>query len=73
VHLSYIREKTGHALIDTRQWISAGHIAEPVKSLVTGLPPDLVPRTKGQLAITNLAEAFADGAELVGSKRLPGL
>jgi len=34
VHLSYVREKTGHALIGARQWIPAAHIADPVKSLV---------------------------------------
>jgi hypothetical protein len=33
----------------------------PVKSLVTGLPPDLRFRTKGQLAIDVLADAYADG------------
>jgi SRSO17 transposase len=64
VHLSYIREKTGHALIGARQWIPAGHIADPVRSLVTGLRLDLVFRTKGQLAIAILAEAFAEGLEL---------
>jgi SRSO17 transposase len=64
VHLSYIREKTGHALIGARQWIPAGQIADPVRSLVTGLPPGLVFRTKGQLAVTVLADAFADGVEL---------
>jgi hypothetical protein len=64
VHLSYVREKTGHALIGARQWIPAAHIVDPVKSLVMGLPPDLVFRTKGQLAITILSEALADGLEL---------
>jgi SRSO17 transposase len=61
VHLSYVREKTGHALIGARQWIPAGHIADPVKSLVMGLPLDLVFRTKGQLAIVIYADALADG------------
>jgi hypothetical protein len=64
VHLSYIREKTGHALIGARQWIPAEHISDPVKSLVMGLPADLVSRTKGQLAITIVADAFADGVRL---------
>ena len=32
-----------------------------MKSLVTGLPPDLRFRTKGQLAIDVLADAYADG------------
>jgi SRSO17 transposase len=64
VHLSYVREKTGHALVGARQWIPAAHINDPVKSLVMGLPADLVPATKGQLAITIVADAFADGMEL---------
>ena len=41
VHLSYVREKTGHALIGARQWIPREHIEDPVKSLVMGLPLDL--------------------------------
>jgi hypothetical protein len=35
-----------------------------VKSLVMGLPADLVPRTKGQLAITIVEDALADGVRL---------
>ncbi len=61
VHLSYVREKTGHALIGARQWIPREHIEDPVASLVMGLPPDLEFRTKGQLAIGICAEAHADG------------
>ena len=61
VHLSYVREQTGHALIGARQWIPAGHISDPVCSLVMGLPDDLVFRTKGELAIDIAAEALADG------------
>jgi SRSO17 transposase len=34
VHLSYVREKTGHALAGARQWIPAEDIKNPVKSLV---------------------------------------
>ena len=64
VHLSYVREGTGHALIGARQWIPAGHIADPVKSLVMALPLDLVFRTKGELAIDILGGAFADGIGL---------
>ncbi len=64
VHLSYVREKTGHALIGARQRIPREHIDDPVKSLVMGLPPDLVFRTKGQLASDTLADAFADGTVL---------
>jgi SRSO17 transposase len=61
VHLSYVREKTGHALIGARQWIPAGDIADPVKSLLTALPLDLQFRTKGQLAIDILTGAYGDG------------
>jgi SRSO17 transposase len=64
VHLSYVREKTGHALIGAAQWIPAEQVRDPVKALVTGLPPDLVFRTKGQLAIGILADAYADGLSL---------
>jgi len=61
VHLAYVREKTGHALIGARQWIPAEQVRDPVKSLATGLPPGLAFRTKGQLAIDLCAEAYADG------------
>jgi len=61
VHVSYVREKTGHALIGARQWIPREQIEDPVKSLVMGLPPDLQFRTKGQLAIDLSADAATDG------------
>ena len=64
VHLAYVREGAGHALIGAREWIPAEHIGDPVKSAAMGLPQDLVFRTKGQLAIDVLAEAFADGVRL---------
>jgi SRSO17 transposase len=60
VHLSHVREKTGHALIGARQWIPAEHIEDPVTSLVMGLPPGLEFRTKGQLAMDICADAYAD-------------
>ena len=63
VHVSYVREKTGHALIGARQWIPAEHIDDPVKSLVMGLPLDLAFRTKGQLAIDICTDACADGLQ----------
>ncbi len=62
VHLSYVREATGHALIGARQWIPAEHLRDPVTSLVMGLPDGLVFRTKGQLAIDICTEALADRA-----------
>jgi SRSO17 transposase len=61
VHLSYVREKAGHALIGARQWIPAEHLEDPVKSLVMGLPLNLPFRTKGQLAIDISKDAAADG------------
>jgi SRSO17 transposase len=61
VHLSYVREKTGHALIGARQWIPAEDIRDPVKSLVTALPLNLRFRTKGQLATDVMDDAYADG------------
>ena len=61
VHLSYVREGAGHALIGARQQIPAEHIDDPVRSLVMGLPPDLQFRTKGQLAIDISTDAAADG------------
>jgi SRSO17 transposase len=64
VHLAYVREQAGHALIGARQWIPAEHISDPVTSLVTGLPLDLGFRTKGQLAIDILTDALADGVRL---------
>jgi SRSO17 transposase len=64
VHLAYVREHTGHALIGARQWIPRAHVEDPVKSLVMGLPADLVFRTKGQLAIDICTGTFADGITL---------
>jgi hypothetical protein len=59
-----VREGTGHALIGAREWIPAAQIGDPARSAVMGLPQDLAFRTKGQLAIDILAEAFADGIRL---------
>ena len=64
VHLSYGREKTGHALIGARQWIPAEQISDPARSKKMGLPADLVFRTKGQLAIDILTDAYAGGTVL---------
>jgi SRSO17 transposase len=61
VHLSYVREKTGHALIGARQWIPREHIEDPVKSLAMGLPLNLRFRTKGQLAIDISKDIAAGG------------
>ena len=61
VHVSLVREKTGHALIGARQWIPREQAEDPVRSLVTGLPPDLEFRTKGQLAMDICADCYAGG------------
>jgi SRSO17 transposase len=63
VHLSYVREKTGHALIGARQWIPREHIDDPVKPQAMGLPPELAFRSKGQLAIDIATDALAEGIE----------
>ncbi len=61
VHLSYVRQGTGHALIGARQWIPREQASDPVVSRATGLPPGLRFRTKGQLAVDICADAYADG------------
>jgi SRSO17 transposase len=61
VHLAYVREGAGHALIGARQWVPAAQIADPARAAAMGLPPDLEFRTKGQLAIDITAEALDDG------------
>jgi SRSO17 transposase len=61
VHLSYVREGSGHALIGARQWVPREQIADPVRSLVMGLPAGLAFRTKGQLAIDLSTDVAADG------------
>lgn len=64
VHLSYAREGYGHALIGAAQWIPAGQIADPVRSLEMALPLDLKFATKGEIAIGLVAGARADGVAM---------
>jgi SRSO17 transposase len=61
VHLSYIRERVGHALIGARQWIPAEQIDDADTATAMGLPADLRFRTKGQLAIDLCTQSYADG------------
>jgi SRSO17 transposase len=61
VHLSYVRQGTGHALIGARQWIPREQAADPATCQATGLPADLEFKTKGQLAAGLCADAYADG------------
>jgi len=64
VHLSYVREGTGHALIGARQWIPQEQISDAVRSLLMALPLNLEFATKGQLAKAIVADALADGARV---------
>ena len=48
VHVAYVREKAGHALVAARQWIPREHIDDPAEQQIMGLPDDLAFRTKGQ-------------------------
>lgn len=61
VHLSYVREKTGHALIGFRQWIPEEQVKDVRAFLRMALPLSLKFLTKGELAIEILKEAYADG------------
>lgn len=61
VHLSYVREKIGHALIGFRQWIPEEQAGDVRAILRMALPLALKFLTKGELAIEILKEAYADG------------
>jgi SRSO17 transposase len=61
VHLAYVRERAGHALVGARQWIPRAQLEDPALGLAMGLPPGLEFRTKGQLAIDLASAALADG------------
>jgi hypothetical protein len=61
VHLSYVRERIGHALIGARQWIPAEHLGDPDTAAGMGILDGLAFRTKGQLAIDICTDAYADG------------
>lgn len=61
VHLCYVREGVGHALIAARQWIPAEQVDDADTTAGMGLPADAQFRTKGGLAVDICAEAYADG------------
>ena len=61
VHLAYVRERVGHALIGARQWIPVEHFADADTAAGMGIAHGLAFRTKGQLAIDICADAYADG------------
>lgn len=62
MHLPYVRQGTGHALTGARQQVPASRWLTRRQSLVTGLPPDLRFRTRGQLTAGLCADAYAGGA-----------
>jgi len=61
VHLSYVRQHRGHALIGFRQWIPKEQLADPAVRERMGLPGELAFATKGELAVQILTDACADG------------
>ena len=61
VHLFYVRQGVGHALIGARQWIPAEQVTDGDTAASIGLPADLPFRTKGELAIDICREAYAEG------------
>jgi SRSO17 transposase len=73
VHLSYVREGVGHALIGARQWIPVEQIVDADTAASMGLPADLEFRTKGQLAIDICIQAYADGVTFRRGLRRRGL
>lgn len=61
VHLSYVREKIGHALVGFRQWIPEEQVKDVRACLRMALPSALKFMTKGELAIEILRESSAEG------------
>jgi SRSO17 transposase len=64
VHLAYVRQDVGHALIGCRQWIPAEQITDAHRAARMGLPAGLGFATKGQLGAGLLTDAAADGVVL---------
>jgi SRSO17 transposase len=62
VHLAYVVESVGHALIAHRLWIPAFQLADAALRQAMGLPASMRrARAKGRIAIDLLAEAYRDG------------
>ena len=59
--LSYVLEKTGHALAGARQWTPREHIEDPATPLVIGLPLDLEFRAREQPTIDICADYHVGG------------
>ena len=74
VHLSYVREKTGHALVGARQWIPAEDIEDPVKSPGHGpAAGPAVPHQGRSWPSTSSRTRYGDGAVLRLRLRRRGL
>ena len=75
VHLCYVRQHRGHALIGFRQWIPRRRYEDPAVRERMGLPADLAFATKGELAVQIPTDAlrrrvvtdFVCGDEVYGS------
>ncbi|CNE22163.1 Transposase (fragment) [Mycobacterium tuberculosis] len=65
VHLAYVRQQVGHALIGCRQWIPAEHLTDPRTAARMGLPAGLGFATKGQLAVQVLEDEDAAHDEVI--------
>jgi SRSO17 transposase len=61
VHLSLNIEGTGHSIVNARQWIPEEDFDDETKRERAGLPPDLVFRTKGQLAADMFEQVHDEG------------
>ena len=62
VHLAYVVEGVGHALIGHRLWVPAFQLADVALRSAMGFPASLrVASTKGRIAIRLIAEALRDG------------
>ncbi len=63
VHLAFVVEQVGHALIAHRLWVPAFQPADQRLRRLMGLPASMRrARTKGRIAIDLLAQALRDGA-----------
>lgn len=56
-----IRQRTGHAIIGTEQWIQKEHVSDTATAAAMGLPEDLTFKTKGQIAARLVQKANSDG------------
>jgi SRSO17 transposase len=65
VHLAYVREHTGHALIGARQWTPREQIEDPVRSRVMGLPRTWRSARRGSWPSTSLRRRSREGSRSI--------